>query len=64
LEVPGVTGMVDVASRDDASARACKCPAGPNEVVEIRQVQEMADFPEEVQHAVAGFEEMQMKSVA
>ena len=27
----------------------------PNEVIEIRQVQEIADFPEDVQKAASGF---------
>src|SRR3954462_6403835 len=61
-EVLGGYWMIEVASRDEAIAWACKCPAGPNEVVEIRQVQEMADFPEDVQQAAAGFEKMQRKS--
>ena len=51
-------------SQREAIAWACKCPAGPNEMIEIRQVQEMADFPEEVKQAAAGFEEMQRKSRA
>jgi hypothetical protein len=62
-EVLGGYWMIDVASRDEAIAWAKKCPAGPNEIIEIRQVQEMADFPEDVQHAAAGFDEMQRKSV-
>jgi hypothetical protein len=33
-------------------------------MIEIRQVQEMADFPEDVKQAAAGFEEMQRKSRA
>jgi hypothetical protein len=57
-EVLGGYWMIDVASRDEAIAWACKCPAGPNEVIEIRQVQEMADFSEEVQKAAAGFDEL------
>ena len=63
-EVLGGYWMIDVASRDEAIAWAKKCPAGPNEVIEIRQVQEMADFPEDVQQAAAGFTEMQRKSRA
>src|SRR5438270_637260 len=63
-EVLGGYWMIDVASRDEAVAWAKKCPAGPNEIIEIRQVQEMADFPDDVQQAAAGFEEMQRKSRA
>src|SRR5712671_6255883 len=61
-EVLGGYWMIDVTSRDEAIAWAKKCPAGPNEIIEIRQVQEMADFPEDVQKAAAGFEELQRNS--
>ena len=57
-EVLGGYWMIDVASRDEAIAWAMKCPAGPNEIIEVRQVQEMADFSPEVQDALAGYEEM------
>ncbi len=50
--------MIQVASRDEAIAWATRCPASNNEVTEIRQVQEMADFPADVQAAAAGFSEM------
>jgi hypothetical protein len=36
-----------------------RAPMGDNELIEIRQVQEMEDFPPDVQQAAAGFEEMQ-----
>jgi hypothetical protein len=61
-EVIGGYWMIDVASREEAIAWAKKCPATENEVVEIRQVQEMADFSEEVQRAAAGFAEMRQGS--
>jgi hypothetical protein len=51
--------MIDVASRDEAIGWARKCPASDNEIIEIRQVQEMADFCEEVREAAAGFAELQ-----
>lgn len=57
-EVLGGYWMIDVASLDEAVAWAKRCPAGPNEVIEIRQVQEMADFPAEVQGELAGYESM------
>lgn len=57
-EVLGGYWMIEVASRAEAIAWAKKCPASPNEIVEIRQVQEMADFPPEVQAAAAGFGEL------
>jgi hypothetical protein len=53
-EVLGGYWMIDVNSRDEAIAWAKRCPASHDEVIEIRQVQEMSDFPAEVQHAAAG----------
>ena len=61
-EVLGGYWMIDVKSREEAIAWAKKCPASENEIIEIRQVQEMADFSEEVQEAAAGFAEMQGKA--
>ena len=58
-EVLGGYWMINVKSRAEAIEWAKKCPAGPNEVIEIRQVQEMEDFPEDVQEAAAGVAEMQ-----
>ncbi|MDB5615850.1 YciI family protein [Tardiphaga sp.] len=58
-EVLGGYWMIDVASREAAIEWATKCPATPNEVIEIRQVQEMADFPADVQEVASGFETMQ-----
>jgi hypothetical protein len=55
-EVLGGYWMIDVASRDAAIAWAKQCPASDNEIIEIRQVQEMTDFSEEVQQAAAGFD--------
>ena len=58
-EVLGGYWMIDVKSKAEAIEWASRCPAGENEVIEIRQVQEMTDFPPDVQKAAAGFEEMQ-----
>jgi hypothetical protein len=60
-DVLGGYWMIDVGSRDEAIAWAKRCPASDNEIIEIRQVQEMADFPADVQEAAAGFEAMQGK---
>jgi hypothetical protein len=57
-EVLGGYWMIDVKSREEAIEWAKRCPAGPNEMIEIRQVQEMSDFPADVQKAAAGFEAM------
>ena len=61
-EVLGGFWMIDVASRDEAIAWASKCPAGPSEIIEIRQVQEMADFSPEVQEVLVGYEDMLAKT--
>lgn len=58
-EVLGGYWMIDVASREEAIAWASRCPASGNEVIEIRQVQEMADFPDDVRKAAEGFDHMQ-----
>lgn len=58
-EVLGGYWMINVKSREEAIEWAKKCPGGDNEIIEIRQVQEMEDFPEDVQQAAAGFEAMQ-----
>src|SRR6266481_3189718 len=62
-EVLGGYWMIDVASREEAIAWARKCPASESEIIEIRQVQEMTDFAEEVQEAAEGFAELQGRTV-
>ena len=61
-EVLGGFWMIEVASRDEAIAWASRCPAGPNEIIEIRQVQELADFSPEVQEVLVGYEDMLAKT--
>jgi hypothetical protein len=63
-EVLGGYWMIEVKSRDEAIAWAKRCPASDNEIVEIRQVLEMSDFPAEVQQAAAGFSELQAISAS
>jgi hypothetical protein len=58
-EVVGGYWMIQVRSREEAVEWASRCPASDNEVIEVRQVQEMADFPPVVQEAAAGFADMQ-----
>ncbi len=57
-EVLGGYWMIQVNSKEEAVAWASRCPAGDNEIIEVRQVQEMSDFPADVQEAAAGFEAM------
>jgi len=58
-EVVGGFWMIQVNSKQEAIDWASRCPGSENEVIEIRQVQEFADFTPEVQEAAAGFKEMQ-----
>ena len=58
-EVLGGYWMIEVKSREEAIAWATRCPASNNEIIEIRQVQEMADFPADIQAVAAGFAELQ-----
>jgi hypothetical protein len=58
-EVLGGYWLIDVKSRAEAIEWASRCPAADNEVIEVRQVQEMADFPPDVRAAAAGYDEMQ-----
>jgi hypothetical protein len=55
-EVVGGYWMIDVASREEAVEWARKAPMGDHEIIEVRQVQEFDDFPDEVQAKVGDFE--------
>src|SRR5882672_925682 len=58
-EVLGGYWMIQVKSKAEAIEWASRCPAGDNEVIEIRQVQEFSDFPADVQEAVGKHPEVQ-----
>ena len=58
-EVVGGYWMIQVKSKEEAVAWAKRCPGSENEVIEVRQVQEMADFPADVQAVAAKYPEMQ-----
>ena len=61
-EVVGGYWLIDVKSREEAVEWAKRAPMADTEVIEVRQVQEMADFPEDVQEAARGFSEMQAEA--
>jgi len=50
-EVVGGYWLIQVKSKDEAVAWASRCPAQDGDVIEIRQVQELSDFPPDVQKA-------------
>ena len=61
-EVLGGYWMIQVNSRQEAIEWASRCPARDNEVIEVRQVFDMADFPPDVQKAAQNFDRLQEKS--
>ena len=61
-ECVGGYWIIQVKSREEAIEWAKRCPASENEMIEVRQVQEMSDFPDEYQEAAAGYPEMQAES--
>src|SRR5499427_2620791 len=61
-EVIGGYWMIQVKSREEAIEWAKRCPGLENEVIEVRQVQELSDFPPDVQKAAAGFSETQAQA--
>lgn len=61
-EAIGGYWMIQVKSRDEAIEWASRCPASDNEVIELRQVQEFADFTPDVQEAAAGFSELKAQA--
>jgi hypothetical protein len=50
-EVLGGYWVIQVKSRQEAIDWASRCPALDNEVIEVRQVFEMSDFPPDVRQA-------------
>ena len=58
-EVLGGYWIIRVKSKSEAIEWAKRCPATANETIEIRQVQEMEDFPADVQKAAEGFAALQ-----
>ncbi len=50
-EILGGYWLIDVPSKQEAVAWASRCPASEREMIEVRRVYEMADFPPEVRAA-------------
>ena len=57
-EVIGGYWILEVRSRAEAIEWARRAPMGNNEIIEVRQIHEMADFPEDVQKAAEGFDQI------
>lgn len=57
-EVVGGYWMIQVRSKAEAIEWASRAPMADGDVIEIRQVQEMSDFPADVKAAAKGFSEL------
>ena len=55
-EVIGGYWIIQVRSREEAIEWARRAPMSNNEVIDVRQIREMSDFPEDVQKAAEGFQ--------
>lgn len=51
-EVVGGFWIIQVKSKEEAVQWAMRCPAGENEVIEIRQVMDIDDFPADQQKTI------------
>ena len=63
-EVLGGYWMLQVKSKDEALEWAKRAPMSDNEIIELRQVQDFADYPPDVQKAAEGFQELQAQTRA
>jgi hypothetical protein len=61
-EVVGGYWMIQVKSKEEAVEWASRCPGSDNEVVEVRQVQEFADFPADIKEVAARFPDLSNQS--
>jgi hypothetical protein len=61
-EVIGGYWMIQVRSREEALEWAARCPAGERDTIEVRQVQEFADFPADVQAAAGSLPDLLARS--
>lgn len=55
-EVLGGYWIIQVKSKQEAIAWAVRCPARDNEMIEVRQVFDMSDFPADVRKAAENFD--------
>ena len=55
-EVIGGYWIIQARSRSEAIEWGKRAPMSDNEFIEVRQIQEMRDLPEEVQRAAEGFD--------
>jgi hypothetical protein len=58
-EVLGGYWMIQVKSKEEAIEWASRCPASDNEVIELRPVQELSEFPADLQELLSHHSELQ-----
>ena len=63
-EVIGGYWIIQVRSREEAIEWAKRAPMANNEIIEVRQIHEMGDFPQDVQKAARGFEDLSNAAAA
>lgn len=62
-EVLGGYWLLQVKSKEEAVEWASRCPVGDDDaVIEVRQVQEFSEFPDDVKAAATTFSELQAQS--
>ena len=57
-EVIGGYWIIQASSREEAIEWARRAPMSNNEIIEVRRIFEMGDFPEDVQTAAEGYEKL------
>jgi hypothetical protein len=57
-EAIGGYWMIQVKSKEEAVEWASRCPASDNEMIELRQVRDVSEFPADLQEVAAGFPEL------
>ena len=57
-EVIGGYWIIQASSREEAIEWARRAPMSNNEIIEVRRIFEMGDFPEDVQVAAEGYEKL------
>jgi hypothetical protein len=63
-EVVGGYWIIQARSREEAIEWAKRAPILGDGIIEVRQIQEMADFPEDVRKAAEGFEDLKNAAAA
>jgi hypothetical protein len=58
-EVLGGYWLIEVRSKEEAVEWASRCPASEDEVIEVRQVQALDDYPDNVQKVAKRYTELQ-----